>query len=263
MQIQQDLPTLPSMRIQYCSDLHLEFPINKKYMAANAIKPEGEILLLAGDIIPFSMIDEVRDFFDFVADNFKHTYWLPGNHEYYRSDIAQRTGTFQENIRSNVTLLNNSIIEYPDVRLVCSTLWSAIDPAKAFVIQKSMADFHLIKNNGQKLSTDAYNGLHEACRTFITSALQTASPKATVVMSHHIPTAFHYPEKYRYSELNSAFATELFDLIESTSARYWIYGHSHAIVPDFTIGNTILTSNQLGYVEYGEHLDYAPRTLTL
>lgn len=42
------------MLIQYCSDLHLEFPVNKKYLNANPVKPEGEILLLGGDIIPFA-----------------------------------------------------------------------------------------------------------------------------------------------------------------------------------------------------------------
>ncbi len=249
------------MRIQYCSDLHLEFPINKNYLTTHPIKPKGELLLLAGDIIPFDRLDHVSDFFDFISDNFEHTYWIAGNHEYYRSDITNRTGTFQEKIRSNVTLLNNSIIEYPDVRLVCSTLWSALDPVKAPVIQKLMADFRLIQNNGQKLSIDAYVNLHQECRAFITTALQTSSPKATIVVSHHVPTAFHYPEKYKHSELNSAFATELFDLIESTHARYWIYGHSHCIVPDFTIGNTILTSNQLGYVEHDEHLNFNNRTL--
>jgi hypothetical protein len=31
----------------------MEFPANKKYLMANPIKPEGEILLLGGDIIPF------------------------------------------------------------------------------------------------------------------------------------------------------------------------------------------------------------------
>ena len=39
------------MKIQYCSDLHLEFPMNKKHLKANPIKPEGEILLLADDIV--------------------------------------------------------------------------------------------------------------------------------------------------------------------------------------------------------------------
>lgn len=60
------------------------------------IKPEGEILLLGGDIIPFHEIEEENDFFNFLSDSFEHTYWIPGNHEYYRSNISERTGSFMK-----------------------------------------------------------------------------------------------------------------------------------------------------------------------
>lgn len=251
------------MRIQYCSDLHLEFPKNKKYFKLNPLKPEGEILILAGDIIPFTEIEKEKAFFDFIADSFEHTYWVAGNHEYYRSDIAQRTGTFTERIRSNITLLNNTTVQFNNIRLIFSTLWSKIDPAKEWIIQKSMADFRLIYNNGGPITTKDYNDLHEGCRTYLTNELNTKTDKTTVVVSHHIPTYFNYPEKYRHSELNSAFIVELFDFIETTDAAFWIYGHSHQAVPDFTIGKTTITTNQLGYVEHGEHLAYQNRTLNI
>jgi predicted phosphohydrolase len=244
------------MKIQYCSDLHLEFPTNKKYLKANPIKPEGEILLLAGDIIPFAEIEKENDFFNFLSDSFEHTYWIPGNHEYYRSDITQRTGTFHEKIRSNVSLLNNTAIDHKGLRLLFSTLRSKINPALEFVIQKSMADFRLIKNNGKKITVDDYDQLHEDCRAFLVKELSNVTNQKTIAVTHHLPTFFNYPEKYRYSELNTAFATELFDLIEASNADYWIFGHSHEVVPDFKVGNTTLTTNQLGYVEYGEHLNF-------
>jgi predicted phosphohydrolase len=244
------------MKIQYCSDLHLEFPHNKKYLKANPLKPEGEILLLAGDIIPFAEIKKENDFFNFVSDSFEHTYWIPGNHEYYRSDIAERTGTFHEKIRSNVSLLNNTAIEYTGVRLLFSTLWSKTNPALEFVILKSMADFRLIKNNGKKITVDDYDQLHEDCRIFLGNELSNVTSQKTIVVTHHLPTFFNYPEKYRYSELNTAFATELFDLIEPSNVDYWIFGHSHEVVSDFKIAKTTLTTNQLGYVEYGEHLHF-------
>jgi predicted phosphohydrolase len=241
------------MKIQYCSDLHLEFPANKKYLKANPIKPEGEILLLAGDIIPFNELERENDFFNFLSDSFGHTYWIPGNHEYYRSDITERTGSFHEKIRSNVSLLNNTVIEHNGVRLLFSTLWSKINQTFEFVIKKSMADFHLIKNNGKKISGDDYDQLHEDCRAFLTKELSTVTNLKTMVVTHHLPTFLNYPEKYRDSELNTAFATELFDLIEPSNVDYWIFGHSHEVVPEFKIGKTTLTTNQLGYVEYGEH----------
>lgn len=209
------------MKVQYCSDLHLEFPHNKKYLKANPIKPAGEILLLAGDIIPFAEMEKENDFFNFLSDSFEHTYWIPGNHEYYRSDISERTGAFQESIRTNVLLLNNTAIEQNGVRFLFSTLWSRINRALESVILKSMADFRLIRNNGKKFTVDDYDRLHEDCRAFVVNELSDSSDQRTIVVTHHIPTFFNYPEKYRYSELNTAFATELFDLIEPSNVDYW------------------------------------------
>lgn len=217
--------------------------------------------MLAGDILPFAEIEKENDFFNFLSDSFEHTYWIPGNHEYYRSDISERTGTFHEKIRSNVSLLNNSAMEHNGVRLLFSTLWSKINPNFEYVIKKSMADFQLIKNNGKKISGDDYDQLHEDCRAFLMKEFRTVMNLKTVVVTHHLPTFLNYPEKYRDSELNSAFATELFALIEPSNVDYWIFGHSHEVVPDFKIGKTTLTTNQLGYVQYGEHLSFVNNKL--
>jgi hypothetical protein len=81
-----------------------------------------------------------------------------------------------------------------------------------------------------------------------------ASQKKTVV-THHLPAFFNYPPKYRYMT-NRAFATELFHIIEPSDIDYWIFGCSHEVVPDFKIGKTTLPTDQLAYVEYGEHLNF-------
>jgi predicted phosphohydrolase len=241
------------MKIQYCSDLHLEFRENKKYLERHPLIPEGDILLLAGDIIPFTLIHECNCFFNFLADNFACTYWIPGNHEYYHSDAADKNNIMKEEIRSNVFLVNNISVKHNDVRFIFSTLWSKISPAKEQVILRRLSDFRTIHFNGSRLSAIQYNQLHEQCIQFIRKELDQDNNSKSIMISHHIPTFFNYPEKYRGDIINEGFAVELSDLIQSSGINYWIYGHHHINIPAFTIGETQLLTNQLGYVRFKEH----------
>lgn len=252
------------MKIQYCSDLHLEFPENQSFLKSNPLKPTGEILILAGDIIPFNLMEKHPDFFDYLADNFKTTYWIPGNHEYYRSDASERSGTLNEKIRSNVLLINNQSVKINNTKLIFTTLWSHISPVHEWKIQKNMSDFHVITYQGQKFSTDIFNQLHEECRTFLVSALQEDNVCDTIVVSHHVPTLINYPQRYDESLLNEAFVVELSDLIKSSGIDYWIYGHTHSNTTDFEVGKTRMITNQLGYIEYNEHQDFSiTKTITV
>ena len=245
------------MKIQYCSDLHLEFPENKALLKARPLLPVGDILLLAGDIVPFAVMNKHNDFFDYIADNFEFTYWIPGNHEYYYADITQRSGTFSENIRSNVVLLNNLTVIHNKTRLVFSTLWSRIRPAYQFHIERGMSDFHVIKYHGYRFSADRFNQLHFDCLSFIEQELEQAFDGKTIVVSHHMPTLMNYPPKYKGDVLNDGFAVELSELIEGSKPAYWIFGHLHGDIPVFKIGETILLTNQLGYVKYNEHTAFS------
>ena len=241
------------MTIQYCSDLHLEFPANKALLKASPIKPVGEILILAGDVVPFAVLNKHADFFKYVADHFEYTYWLPGNHEYYHSDAAKRSGTLHEKISNNVFLVNNTTVHHGDTRFILSTLWSKINPAHSWDIERNMSDFQVIRYNGYRFTTDRFSELHQASIQCMKDELAKNYTGNTIVATHHVPTLMHYPAQYKGSILNEAFAVELSPLIETSGIDYWIYGHHHTNTPDFTIGKTTMITNQLGYVQYGEH----------
>ncbi|MCB0614319.1 MAG: metallophosphoesterase [Phaeodactylibacter sp.] len=77
------------MNIQYCSDLHREFPDNRRWLAANPLIPSAEILVIAGDCFYLGDDYGSYDFIRWAADSFKAVYILPGNHEYYGGyDVA-------------------------------------------------------------------------------------------------------------------------------------------------------------------------------
>lgn len=241
------------MTIQYASDLHLEFTKNKAFMKANPLVPKGNVLLLAGDIVPFAKMEEHRDFFQYVSDHFVKTYWIPGNHEYYGSNISKRAGSFKEDIKPNLHLVNNHAVTHADVHFVLSTLWSKISPRNELQIEQNVSDFRLIKYYGSNFSAEKFNQLHRDSIAFIEKELAEKKAEKTIIVTHHVPTLLNYPPMYKGSAINEAFATELFDFIEKYAPDAWIYGHHHENVPDFLIGKTQLLTNQLGYLDYGEH----------
>ncbi|MBK9981963.1 MAG: metallophosphoesterase [Saprospiraceae bacterium] len=241
------------MKIQYASDLHLEFSDNKEFLLDHPLEPLGDVLILAGDIVPFKELDKHQDFFSYISDHFHTTWWIPGNHEYYHSDISTRSGFMHEAILPNVYLVNNFSTTYQELRFIFSTLWSLIRPEHQWQIWQGLNDFKCISNGKNKLSVDDFNHMHQNCLEFITNELNRPFDGKSIVTTHHVPTFFNYPEKYRGDKLNEGFAVELYDLILQAGPDYWLFGHHHQNMDEFRIGNTQLMTNQVGYVQYNEH----------
>ncbi len=244
------------MKIQYCSDLHLEFWQNEMYLRSNPIIPKGEILLLAGDIGLLSVLKKYDWFFDYISDNFKTTYWIPGNHEYYGSDISVWSGIFCEEIRHNIFLVNNYTAKHGNIKFIFSTLWSKISKGNEVEIQNSLGDYSLVRKQNRKLMVAETNDLHDQAFAFLEAEVKSMKDEKGFIMTHHIPTFINYPEKYLDIALREAFAVELSDFIKTSGLDYWLYGHHHFNTKNFSIGKTQLITNQLGYVQYKECLDF-------
>ena len=240
------------MTFQYASDLHLEFPENRAWLLAHQLVPKADVLLLAGDIVTFQKLPAM-DFFRYVGKHFKQVVWIPGNHEYYGGDIAQRSGTLDEEVSHNVRLVNDTTVFAGGARILCTTLWTPIGHLNEHAVRRDMNDYHQIRYNGNLLLPAHTTRLYEASLAWLKTELAKPFAGPTVVMTHHVPTFMHYPAQYMGDALNEAFAVELHDLIHDSGVDAWIYGHHHTNTPAFTIGRTRMLTNQLGYVRQGEH----------
>jgi len=240
---------MKKIKIQYCSDLHLELDENSDEIMYNPLVPSGEILILAGDIIKLSGINDFGWFFDWASRNFTMTYWIPGNHEYYGHGIDEKHLSFQQEIRPNVMLLNNTSVEHEKFTMHFSTLWSDIIANNGKDIRLRVSDFRCIGYGDGFLTVEDFNSMHRASLDFLDMAFSKHNKKKSIVVTHHVPTLKNYPEHYVTSPINDAFATELSGLIERWKPTYWIYGNHHNNVPSFKVGKTAMLTNQLGYVQ--------------
>ncbi|HMI60351.1 MAG TPA: metallophosphoesterase [Puia sp.] len=244
------------MKIQYCSDLHLEFPENRKFLARNPLQSVGDILVIAGDLVPFQDLGKASEFIDFASDHYSAVYWVPGNHEYYGGDISDKPNPLCERIRDNFFLVNNHSVTQGGVRLVFTTLWSRISPHHEWDIQRSISDFSAIRYKEEKFTAHGFSFLHNESMDFLRGTFREERKEQMVVVSHHVPTLMNYPKVYKSSPLTDAFAVELFDFIEDSAVDYWIYGHHHVNTPEFNIMKTRMLTNQLGYVRLLEHRSF-------
>ena len=72
------------MKIQYMSDLHLEFCDNSRWLKHNELPVTGDILVLAGDIFYLkNKIAPLSNFWKWASTNYRQVLIVPGNHEYY------------------------------------------------------------------------------------------------------------------------------------------------------------------------------------
>ena len=245
------------MKIQYASDLHLEFSDNWRYLKDHPLKPVGDILVLAGDIGYLG--DEnytVHPFWDWASDNYEQVIACMGNHEFYKYyDVATLPDGYCLEIRKNVKSYYNGVVRVGDTDFILSTLWSYIPLSEASYTERAVTDFHRILCNGEIMTFADFNREHSRCLQFIKDSVSNSRAAKKIVVTHHVPSFRMLCPKYADSKINGAFTVELADYIEQSGIDVWIYGHSHYNV-DIGIGNTLCVSNQLGYVFHNEHLHF-------
>lgn len=247
------------MRIQYFSDLHLEFyHLAKFYKLLDHIKPVAPICVLAGDIgHPFQATYKL--FLTNMSKKFEHVILIHGNHEYYSQNYSMATiqektkQIISENMLSNVHFLHtthreethNSYIDIDGYRFVGSTMWTHISDPK-----------HLINDANQipEFSVSNNNNMHAESKQQIKLACMN-SQNPTIVITHHLPLLSLLDPKYaKYSLINQCFASDCSDLVVKP-VKAWIYGHTHS-VSDVIYNNVRFVANPIGYQGENKVIDF-------
>lgn len=242
------------MRIQYASDLHLEFADNWRYLREHPLEVNGDVLILAGDIGYLGDQNyHIHPFWDWASENYQQVLVVPGNHEFYKYfDLARMKDGEVGEIRKNVHYYYNKVVRIDNIDFILSILWSHIDEKDAQYCEQCVTDFRRIMYGTNIFTYREFNDEHKRCLAFIKNAVALSNAKHKVVVTHHVPSYRLCAPEFAGSPLNGAFTVELADYIKASGIDYWIYGHSHRNINN-VIGNTQCVCNQLGYVFANEH----------
>lgn len=242
------------MKVRYFSDLHLEFIKSNKIEKFIKKIHHGidEICILAGDIgNPYQSHYDI--FMKFISKNFKKTFVITGNHEYYNKiKTIQETNEFIKNYFqqfNNISFLNNNYEIYENYCFIGTTLWSKItNPSNEINDLYKIPQFDHIQ----------YNKLNMLCIDFLEDTLQ--NNENCIIITHHMPSNSLIDIKYKSQQMlpyNQWFYSNMDDFIETNGhkIKYWIYGHTHT--PSNVIINEIpFLCNPIGYPNENNIIDF-------
>jgi hypothetical protein len=250
------------LRIQYASDLHLEFHDN--FVGPALLKPVAPVLALAGDIgNPYRR--EYRDFLAYCSHNWDAVFVVAGNHEFYNKrdikpirnprTVSQTVAAIRDTVSefSNVHFLDRARVDRCGVAFLGCTLWTdtSINPPLAAA---AMTDYRRITEDGVCPITPAVTtAWHRRDRAWLADAIATCADKGVpaVVLTHHLPSYAFVASRYASSPINFCFASRCDDLLRPP-VRAWIAGHTHSAVHrHWTFGEGAVSETLHGCVNSG------------
>lgn len=237
------------MKILLYSDLHLEFGYGMDLPAHE----EGDVLVLAGDIITF------RDFTPLakmLRDWAGEVLCVAGNHEYYGAGEMQAAEErFREWFSKEVKrghFLRNTATVIGGVNFFGGTMWTDFDGGNPLAMERArnfMNDYRCITLDGRMLRPLDTAALHSGFKSGLAAWLDRVSGKK-VVISHHAPVE-KAGSLYAGSPMRAAFnSLDMREFLESGEIDLWIYGHTHEC-DDQIVGTCRVVSNQRGYPRGG------------
>ena len=226
------------MRINYFSDVHLEF--------GEQCLPEtdADIVVAAGDI---GVFDQGLNWLRAIK---KPVIYVAGNHEYYNGEYFQVLNMLKrECADSQIHFLDKEAIVIQGVRFLGCTLWADLmleGEAKAEAIGKTLNDFRKIRFRDEAFNQMHFSGLFYEAKSWLETQLALPYPGKTVVVTHHAPTEWSWIETPNALK-KMAYCNDLKPLFHEYAISAWFHGHVHNL-GDYRIADARILSNTRGYV---------------
>ena len=248
--------TTRKLLFQVYSDIHLEI-----WNKIPLIPIKSDYLILAGDIVQLEH-PLFYPFLDYCSRNWKKTFYIPGNHEYYSFNKSMNELEFEYKYRiekryKNVFYLNNSVAKLDnDINIYGATFWTNPPFRSKSEAKMCVNDYNYIKYFKQgldevveldipkvrELSNDSLKELEDYL---------SRENKKTIVVTHFPPTRTgtshpKYLAEKRNANLYFAWPDETLNKLKLNNVIGWVSGHTHWSY-DFEKNGVRLISNQLGY----------------
>lgn len=200
----------------------------------------------------------------------KNVVFVPGNHEYYGSNMNAMLERMRQVARgSHVHLLDGDRLCLDGVRFLGATLWtdfrlkvggaseSASHPMEAMrAAALGLSDYHCIRTSAMA-SDGEFGQFERALRPQDTARIhakqlawlsaQLAKPFVgpTVVVTHHAPNRASLSARFARDQLSAAFVNDLPSSFFQVPVL-WVHGHTHACF-DYFVHHTRVVCNPRGY----------------
>ncbi|MGZ5615443.1 MAG: metallophosphoesterase [Methylobacter sp.] len=225
------------MRINYFSDIHLEFELLK------TPNNDADIVVAAGDIgIGTQGVDWLKTLN-------KPVIYVAGNHEFYTQEYRQALQQIRlQCADSNIHFLENEYFVFQDVRFLGCTLWADLfvdGDKKAEDLGKSLNDFQRIQFDGRQFDAAQFSFLHQNSKTWLEQELAKPFPGKTVVVTHHAPSLWSWNESI-HAPRKLAYCNDMRPLLHEYEIAAWIHGHVHSQL-DYRIADARILCNPRGY----------------
>jgi Icc-related predicted phosphoesterase len=243
------------MRIQLCSDLHLNFELHHRGTVFTP-EPLAPVLVIAGDTWEAGKeFTHQTQWMARIADLFEHVVMVTGNHDYYGVDINKHDDKLRELAEKmgNVHFLQNDLVVIDGVKFAGGTLWTDFlrsgphqyGPMRALEDFSRLADASHILDNGKLIHPRTILDKHLETVSF----LEKVVDEQTVVVTHHCPSYQSCHPRWFSNQptINHLFYSNLDWLIEQTKPLAWLHGHTHDCM-DYALGKTRMACNPRGYV---------------